>query len=63
MREQAHKEQSYKSGYYTVNAIVNGEKQPHIVFAASDLHAARLVRNETGYMAKEHEVEGPYHNF
>ncbi len=53
-------EQTPKGGYYTVTVDVEGSKQPYIVFAASDFHAARMVRHETGYMAQEHEVEGPY---
>ena len=51
-----------KGGYYTV--MVGPEraqerKVPYIVFAASDYHAARIVRDRTGYLAREHEVEGP----
>ena len=56
-------QQAYKGGYYTVHIDVEGAKQPYIVFAASDFHAARMVRSETGYMAQQHEVEGPYQRF
>lgn len=49
-----------KSGYYTIHMNVEGKKIPYVVFAASDYHAARLVRSETGYAALPHEIEGPY---
>lgn len=52
-----------KGGYYTVHIGVGDEKLPYIVFAKSDFHAARMVRLETGYVAQEHEVEGPYERF
>ncbi len=46
-------------GYYSV--LVGGSgKAPYIVYAASDWQAARLVREATGYMPRQHEVEGPY---
>lgn len=50
-----------KQGYYTVNIDTDdGKKVPYIVYASSDFIAARMVHEETGYMAKQHEVEGPY---
>ena len=52
-----------KGGYYTVHVEVDGKKIPYIVFAASDYHAARMVKNETGYLADQHDVEGPYSRF
>lgn len=55
-----HMTQSQKRGYYTVNIEAQGRKIPYVVFAASDFHAARLVRHETGYAASESDVEGPY---
>ena len=50
-------------GYYTVHVDVEGQKIPYIVFAASDYQAARMVKNETGYLASQHDVEGPYARF
>jgi hypothetical protein len=49
-------------GYYTVmvDKTEDGLKMPYTVFAASDFHAARIVRSETGYAATENEVHGPY---
>lgn len=52
-----------KGGYYTVHIDIGGQKLPYIVFAASDYHAARMVRNETGYMAGQQDIEGPYQRF
>ena len=52
-----------QGGYFTVNIPVNGEKMPYVVFARSDFQAARIVRDETGYMADQHDVEGPYSRF
>ena len=50
-------------GYYTV-MIDTGEddhcKIPYSVFAASDYHAARIVKDRTGHLANQNEVEGPY---
>lgn len=60
MRKQ---QKSEKGGYYTVHIDVDGAKQPYIVFAASDFQAARMVKMETGYLAPEHDVEGPYQRF
>lgn len=51
------------AGYFTVNIPVNGEKMPYVVFARSDFQAARIVRDETGYMASQQDVEGPYSRF
>lgn len=61
MRKQ--EQQHDKGGYYTVHIDVDGAKQPYIVFATSDFQAARMVRMETGFMAGEHDVEGPYQRF
>lgn len=52
-----------KMGYYTVNINLGQERVPYVVYATSDYHAARLVRNETGYLASQHDVEGPYSRF
>ncbi len=50
-----------KGGYYTVHMEQeNGQKLPYIVFALSEFQAARKVREETGYMPKDHQIEGPY---
>ena len=49
-----------KGGFYTVNLAVNGRAVPYIVFAASDFQAAKKVKEETGYIARQDEVEGPY---
>lgn len=51
-----------KRGYYTVSIEAGNEKIPYTVFALSDYHAARLVREETGYLARPHEIEGPHPN-
>ncbi len=49
-------------GYYTVmiNFGSDEQKLPYKVFAASDYHAAKIVREKTGYLASEIDVEGPY---
>jgi hypothetical protein len=50
-------------GYYTVLVARESgdvQKTPYVVFALSDYHAARIVRAETGYLARETEVEGPH---
>ena len=54
-----------QGGYYTVlvDMGVAGCKVPYVVFAASDYHAARIVRDETGYLALQHDIEGPYARF
>lgn len=49
-----------KGGYFTVTIDAAGQKLPYVVFANSDFEAARIVRRETGYMATQNEVEGPY---
>lgn len=49
-----------KPGYYTVLIGNEGNKLPYIVLASSDYHAARIVRDETGYMAPACDIEGPY---
>ena len=48
-----------KGGYYKVHTTTGEKKIPYIVFALSDYLAARLVREISGYMANEREVEGP----
>lgn len=50
-------------GYYTV--MINADehdrhKIPYRVLATSDYHAARIVRETTGYLVRQDEVEGPY---
>ncbi len=52
-----------KGGYFTVNIASAGQSHPYIVFAQSDFQAARIVRQETGFMASQHDVEGPYISF
>lgn len=49
-----------KGAYFTVNITAAGQRHPYVVFAQSDFQAARIVRQETGYMAGQHDVEGPY---
>jgi hypothetical protein len=49
-----------KSGYYSVAVDIGGRKVPYIVLAQSDFHAARKVRDATGYLADERDVEGPF---
>lgn len=52
---------SDQGGFYTVLIGTDGgARLPYVVFAASDYHAARLVRDETGFMASEKDIEGPY---
>ena len=53
-------EEQAKGGFYTVNLAVNGRAIPYIVFATSDFQAAKKVKEETGYAAKQEDVEGPY---
>lgn len=48
-----------KNGYYTVNIEVSGQVMPYTVFAQSEYQAARKVREETGYLARDYQVEGP----
>ena len=48
-------------GYYTV--FINageGRQMPFNVFATSDYHAAKIVRDKTGFLAHAHDVSGPY---
>ena len=52
-----------KGGYYTVNVDVEGEKIPYVVFAMSEFQAAHKVKEETGHLATEDDVEGPYQRF
>ncbi len=49
-----------KGGYYTVNLDIEGKKIPYIVFARSHFHAARRVKEATGYVATDKDVEGPF---
>lgn len=51
-----------RSGYYTVQVSFDGLKKkiPYIVFANSDYQAAKIVKDETGYMAPQHDVQGPF---
>ena len=49
-----------RGGYYTVLIKTDDGRQiPYSVFATSDYHAARIVKEETGYLAQSHDVEGP----
>lgn len=52
-------------GYYTVliDNHLGMEKIPYVVFAQSDYQAARIVREETGVLATQHDVEGPFQRF
>jgi hypothetical protein len=59
----SHQYKNEKSGYYTVHVDMGGQKIPYIVFAASDYHAARLVKDETGCLVTQHDVEGPHARF
>jgi hypothetical protein len=52
-----------KPGYYTVNLDIDGRKIPYIVFAKSQFQAAHKVKQETGYLATDMDVEGPYQRF
>lgn len=56
-------DETLKGGYYTVHLEIDGKKIPYIVFAASDYQAAHKVRLETGHLAAERNVEGPYQQF
>ena len=51
-----------KAGYYTVmiDTGTNNIKIPYQVFASSDFHAAKIVKEETGYLVTEHDVDGPH---
>ncbi len=49
-----------KSGYFTVNIPAAGGMRPYVVFAKSDFQAARIVKQETGYMPLQQDVEGPF---
>lgn len=51
-----------EGGYYTVHLNVEGKKIPYIVFARSEYHAARRVREATGYLALDKDVQGPFRN-
>lgn len=51
---------SDKTGYYTVFVGTGVTKLPYTVFALSDYHAARLINQATGYLAAQHDIEGPY---
>lgn len=53
-------EEENRGGYYTVYMRLDGIVIPYTVFALSDYHAARVVREETGYMAAQSDIEGPY---
>ena len=55
--------QAPKGGYFTVNINNAGQRHPYIVFATSDFQAAKLVKQQTGHMASQHDVEGPYDRF
>ena len=55
--------ETLKPGYYTVNLDVEGKKIPYIVFAQSEFQAAHRVKHETGYLATDTDVEGPYQRF
>lgn len=47
-----------RDGYYTVLInIDDGRQIPYRVLATSDYHAARIVKDETGYLAKWRDVE------
>jgi hypothetical protein len=50
-------------GFYSVMIASHdgNRKIPYVVFAANEWQAARLVCAQTGYAARQHEVEGPYH--
>lgn len=52
-----------KGGYFTVHITSAGQSHPYIVFATSDFQAAKLVKQQTGHMASQHDVEGPYTRF
>ncbi len=52
-----------RGGYFTVNINSAGQRHPYIVFATSDFQAAKLVKQQTGHMASQHDVEGPYDRF
>lgn len=49
-----------KNGYYTVHIQAGLHRIPYTVYAESDYHAARQVREETGYLAQQDDVEGPF---
>lgn len=48
-----------KKGYYSAFIDTGSQKVPYIVIAESDYHAARIVREETGYFVTQDQVEGP----
>ena len=52
-----------QGGYFTVNIPSAGGTLPYVVYAKSDFQAARIVKQETGYMPVQHDVEGPYQRF
>lgn len=52
-----------RGGYFTVNITNAGQRHPYIVFATSDFQAAKIVKQQTGHMASQHDVEGPYDRF
>lgn len=51
---------SSKAGYYTVHIMSGADKIPYTIFADSDYHAARLIKRETGYLASQEDVDGPF---
>jgi hypothetical protein len=53
-----------KRGYFTVNIpAAAGQSLPYIVFAKSDFEAARIVKQVTGFMPLQQDVEGPFQRF
>jgi hypothetical protein len=50
-------------GFYSVmiRSHDGARSFPYVVFATNEWQAARLVCEETGYAARQNEVEGPYH--
>lgn len=52
-----------RGGYFTVNINNAGQRHPYIVFATSDFQAAKIVKQQTGHMACQNDVEGPYERF
>jgi len=56
-------QQTTRGGYFTVHINNAGQRHPYIVFATSDFQAAKIVKQQTGHMASQHDVEGPYDRF
>lgn len=52
-----------QGGYFTVNIPAASGTLPYVVYAKSDYQAARIVKQETGYMPVQQDVEGPFHRF